>query len=194
MGGFIGTQIIWSYTYPANLIPGNEDGEKVQALTELIGYALLRALAALDHASEIKADTAFLDLPLVITYLLSWSADLPQYGIEGEAVAWRAPAVAYFKKAKFDPSKGLPGTEKLIEDAKPSDASKLPAPTEKNPWRWNQRLKEYKDLHGTPRIGGTNYDITKMSRKQRAEYAFDGKDPLADVDEKDLKAGNLDFA
>jgi hypothetical protein len=33
-----------------------------------------------------------------------------------------------------------------------------------------------------------------MSRKERAGHAFDGKNPLKDVAEKDLKEGNLDFA
>jgi hypothetical protein len=33
-----------------------------------------------------------------------------------------------------------------------------------------------------------------MSRKERASHAFDHKDPLADISDKDLKEGNLDFA
>jgi hypothetical protein len=33
-----------------------------------------------------------------------------------------------------------------------------------------------------------------MTRKERAEHAFDGKNPLADVSDKDLKEGLLDFA
>jgi hypothetical protein len=34
---------------------------------------------------------------------------------------------------------------------------------------------------------------TKMTRAERAGYAFKNKDPLADVSDKDLKEGNLDF-
>jgi hypothetical protein len=168
-----------------------DDSDKVVALSGLMGYALLRGLAALDHANEIKTDTAFLDLPLVITYFLEWSAQLPESDIEGEAVEWRPHAAAYFNKAGFEPEKGLPGTKELIEKAEPSDTSKLPAKKEKDPWGWNKRFKEYKSLHGTPKIGGTNYDITKMTREQRASYAFDEKDPLADIAIKDLKEGNL---
>lgn len=58
-------------------------------------------------------------------------------------------------------------------------------------------LKRYKKEHGTGKggsIGGTKYDITKISRKERAKHAFDNKDPLADNSEKELKEGNLDFA
>jgi hypothetical protein len=59
-------------------------------------------------------------------------------------------------------------------------------------------LKGYKKSYstGTGRtrtIGGYKYDITRMPRAERASYAFDEKDPLADVSDKDLKEGNLDF-
>lgn len=193
MGSFIGKQSGHFVMCPTHSYTGDEDGEKVQALTGLMGYALLRALAGLDHAEEMKPDTSFLDLPLVITYFLEWSSNLADYGINGEAIEWRPHAAAYFKKSKIDSSKGVPGTAKLIDKAEPSDESKLPSKTEKGPWKWNKRLKDYKSLHGSPKIGGTKYDITKMSRKERASHAFDNKDPLADVSEKDLKEGNLDF-
>lgn len=175
----------------------NEDGKKVQALAGLMGFALVRALAALDHADELKADSRFSDLPSVITSYLEWSSDHPGYGIDGEAVEWRPHAAAYFKKAKFEFSKGIAGTEKLIEEAEPSDGTELPKKTDKDPWKWAKRLKDYKSHYGVTaakKIGGTRYDITKMTRKERASHAFDGKDPLADVSEKDLKEGNLDFA
>lgn len=172
----------------------NEDGEKVQALAGIMGYALLCALAAVYHVDEMKADTEFLDLSLVITYFLEWSSDLPDYGIEGKSVEWRPHAAAYFNKAKFEASKGVAGTKELLEKAKPSDESKLPKKTEKDPWVWAKRLKDYSKCHSTPKIGGTHYDITKMSCKMRASHAFDNKDLLADVSDKDLKEGNLDFA
>jgi hypothetical protein len=45
-----------------------------------------------------------------------------------------------------------------------------------------------------PTLGGTHYNITNMPRKMRASHAFDNKDPLEDMSDKDLKEGNLDFA
>ncbi|KAF1917120.1 hypothetical protein BDU57DRAFT_548681 [Ampelomyces quisqualis] len=172
---------------------GNEDGEKVGALCDLMGTALLRALAALDHADEIKADTSFIDIPLVISSFLEWSNDLPAYGIEDENVAWRPHAAAYFTKGKFTTDKAVPGTTELVQDAEPTAQNELPKKTVKDPWKWSKRLKDYKSHHGSPGIGGSKYDITKMSRKERAAHAFDGKDPLKDIPEKDLKEGNLDF-
>lgn len=168
----------------------NEDGEKVKDLTGLMGSALLRALAALDSAEEINPESAFIDIPIVISSFLEWSSDLSDYGIEDDATAWRPHAAAYLKKGGFDLDKGVHGTAQLLEDAEPSDESKLPKKTEKDPWKWAKRLKDYKSAHG-PKIGGTKYDITKMSRKEKTSHAFDGKDPLKDVAEKDLKEGNL---
>jgi hypothetical protein len=141
----------------------------------------------------MKADSEFLDIPLVITVFLEWSSDLPEYGIEDEAVEWRPHAVAYFKKGQFEASKGVARTAKLIEEVEPTDEDRLPKKTNKDPWTWSKRLKDFKSLYGTPKIGGTHYDITKMTREKRASHAFDGKDPLQDVSVKDLREGNLDF-
>jgi hypothetical protein len=113
-------------------------------MSGLVGYALLRALAGLDHAEEIKADTEFFDIPLVITLFLEWSSDLEEYGIEDEAVEWRPHAAAYFKKGKFEASKGVARTAKLVEEAKPTEEDKLPKKTRKDPWTWSKRLKDFK--------------------------------------------------
>lgn len=47
--------------------------------------------------------------------------------------------------------------------------------------------------HDNGQIGGNQYDITKWSREERKEYSFDGKDPLADFKQEDLKKDLLDF-
>jgi hypothetical protein len=79
-----------------------------------MGSALIRALAALDHAEQLNIGTTYLDIPLVITSFLYWSSDLADYGIEGDATAWRPHAAAYFKKSRFDESKGITETAKLL--------------------------------------------------------------------------------
>ena len=177
---------------------GNENGEKTEAVIGLVGWALIRGLAALDFADHLNPETDFFDIPIVITSLLEFSKDLPDYGIEGEAVSWRPHAVSYFKKGKFMNHMGTFSTEALLESAKGGTAAELAKKGDKDPWGWRKLLGAYKKKHGTGRggasIGGTKYDITKMSRKERASYAFDKKDPLADISDKDLKEGNLDLA
>jgi hypothetical protein len=63
----------------------------------------------------------------------------------------------------------------------------------KDPWHWADKFKQYKQDRA-PVMGGQKYDITKMSRADRAVAAFDGKDPLAGVKAKNLKGDLLDFA
>ncbi|KAF9698365.1 hypothetical protein EKO04_003417 [Ascochyta lentis] len=188
---------LWLNEIDQGPLIGNENGEKTQAVIGLVGYALLRGLAALDFADELKPDTSFPDIPIVITSLLEFSSDLPEYGIENKAVNWRPHAAAYFKKGNFPTEKGISNTEKILESASGGSEDELAKKTEKDPWGWgwDKMLKAYKQSHGSGgKIGGAKYDITKMSRKQRASHAFDKKDPLAGISDKDLKEGNLDLA
>ena len=57
------------------------------------------------------------------------------------------------------------------------------------------QFKEYANDHGVRKgqIGGQEYDITKMSSKKRASYAFDKVDPLKDVPADVLKENRLDW-
>lgn len=96
---------------------GNENGEKTEAVIGLIGHALIRGLAALDFADQIKPDTDFADVPIVITSLLHFSNRLEDYGIEG-GEKWRPHAATYFKKGKFAHEKGISSTEAVLETAK----------------------------------------------------------------------------
>lgn len=40
-------------------------------------------------------------------------------------------------------------------------------------------------------MGGEAFNILKMERRERAGYAFDKKDPLAAISDKDLEEGNI---
>lgn len=63
----------------------------------------------------------------------------------------------------------------------------------KDPWHWAQKFAAYKKRQGNT-LGGEKYDITKMSRADRAAAAFSGKDPLAKIPVKFLKENLLDRA
>jgi hypothetical protein len=241
------------------------DAEEVDMIVGLIGCALLTVLAAIEQAGELKPDSRFLDLTLVISYYLEVSYDLPAYGFEGDRIAWRKHAVNYFKKGNLDPAKGLCTTKSRIEKLEKvgnygqekdetdeteeesdtgatkqiaatgsaenpvtilegEDATKenvdpqttdktSESPNDKNkkgsggvksskgkddkqegdPWKWTKTFKAYKKKHH-PKMGGQHYDITKMSRAERAKAAFDGKDPFAHIPAKDLKENLLDLA
>ncbi|CAO2651009.1 Nn.00g093060.m01.CDS01 [Neocucurbitaria sp. VM-36] len=188
-----------------------------------MGCAVLTMMSAIDQAGELKPDSKFLDLTLVIGEFLAAVEGLPDYAIEGECVYRAKDAVALFKKGKLDPEKALFGTAatlKAIEtssnygkgvsaggDKDSEDASGKESDTsgkkrkrgaksnaaENDPWQWKAKFKAYKDMQGKT-LGGEKYDITKMSSAARKEASYDGKDPLAGVSAKDLKNNLLDFA
>ncbi|EUC50517.1 hypothetical protein COCMIDRAFT_959 [Bipolaris oryzae ATCC 44560] len=228
----------------SELISG--EGDDVLMIIGLIGRALLTTLAAVEKAGELKPDSRFFDLTLVIAYYLEISYDLPAYGVEGDCVAWRKHAVNYFEKGHLDPAKGLSTTKSHIEKLKkvnnynedhdaPNSVADLPdicgdipmlkllreeddekenespetwdkksgSPNGKNSkgknakkeddvWNWVKIFKAYKKERG-PVMGGEKYDITKMTRAERAESAFDQRDPLVDFPVKDLKKNLVDF-
>ncbi|KAF1977814.1 hypothetical protein BU23DRAFT_451375, partial [Bimuria novae-zelandiae CBS 107.79] len=152
----------------------NEDGDHVCELTSMIGRALLTVLEAIQRAGELRPDSKYKDLGLVITYLLEFALDLPQYGLEGSCMAWRPEAVNYFKEAGLD-APTIKGTDN-------------------DPWGWKERMKNYAtDRHVNKKLGGQQYDITKFTRAERAAAAFTGKDPLAHLSAKDLRNNLLDI-
>lgn len=202
----------------------SEDGESVSQLLGVMGCAVVTVLAAIERAGELKPDSRFLDLALVIGYYVDFCYDLPAYGFEGEAVTWRKHAVEYFKKANLDPAKATATTKQRMEkiekgddeldEEEPTDGAEKEntspksatgkrkrgsagasedANKEDDTWGWDKSFQKYKKDHD-PKMGGNHYDITKMSRAERKEAAFDGKDPLAGVSAKDLKADLVDVA
>ncbi|KAG9185190.1 hypothetical protein G6011_07734 [Alternaria panax] len=64
---------------------------------------------------------------------------------------------------------------------------------EKDPWHWDRKFKLYKKRQGGT-LGGEKYDITKMSRADRAAASYTGKDPLAKIPVKYMKENLLDQA
>jgi hypothetical protein len=44
-----------------------------------------------------------------------------------------------------------------------------------------------------PMKGGSSFNILEWTRKERAKFAFDGKDPLSAADLKELKNGGILF-
>ncbi|KAF1997778.1 hypothetical protein P154DRAFT_440413, partial [Amniculicola lignicola CBS 123094] len=176
-----------------------DDGERTFALTGLIGSAFLTALHAIEEAGELKKDSKFLDLPLVMGYFLEYGYNLPDFSIDGDGAAWPRHAIAYYTKSKASPSQGIFSTPQRLKDLaeryedEEDEDEYINKRSKKDPWAWTARLKDYKNQHGGQKLGGKHHDITKMSKRERAAHAFDGKDPLAGVPAQVLKDGLLDW-
>jgi hypothetical protein len=154
---------VWKLRY-TDMSAVNEDGEHVRDCYGLIGCAIMSALNALDIAGELKSDSKFKDLALVISYFLAWSEDMEAYGIEEDESGdkkgewyedvdpdeaektldktggfdWRKQVVAYAKKAGVDPAKGVYDTEKLFKKYDMDKDTKKPW---QGRWRWDARVR-----------------------------------------------------
>ncbi|KAK8021630.1 hypothetical protein PG990_006768 [Apiospora arundinis] len=179
---------------------GCDDGERIKDTMECIGAMFLSALNELDRAGDLKPDSRIKDLALVMAWYLEWSKDLPDYGFDGDELDWRPQILAYARKASIDlaASSGLFGAAQLVstlDEEADDDDGVAPLAGQAKPDRWNWK-KTYAALkkQAAPHFGGRKYDITQWSRKERAKHAFNKKDPLADIPEKEIKAGNIGLA
>lgn len=77
---------------------GIDDADRVGAMVELVGGAFLSVLDLIDHAKELRPDSAYRDLSLVMSLYLKWSQDL-LVDSDGDD-DWRGKVVAYEKKAE----------------------------------------------------------------------------------------------
>ncbi|KAK9780694.1 hypothetical protein SCAR479_01880 [Seiridium cardinale] len=175
---------------------GADDGEQVKATANLIGRAFLSTLNELDLAGLLQADGPIKDLGLVIAICLYWSHDLDDYGIEEtKNFKWRKEVIAYAKKAKVDfKEAGLFRTDsdvKTLEEIY-GEVAPLSGDAKADRWGWKKAVTAHGKKYGSGgKMGGDKYNILKMSRTERAKYAFDHKDPLAEFSVKDLREGNL---
>ncbi|KAF2442733.1 hypothetical protein P171DRAFT_522459 [Karstenula rhodostoma CBS 690.94] len=192
MWAVLSTTALWLTAGQGNDYMMTDDGARTAEVSALTGAALLTGLASIEESGELKADSKFLDLGIVITSFLLWAKDHEDYGIEDEAVAWREHAVAYFDRSGLAFDKGISGTEDLLKKFRGQSSSK---PIEIiDLWGWTLKFVKYGILYATNgKIGGTNYDITKMTRKERASYAFDKTDPLKNFSAKDIQEGYLEI-
>ena len=104
-----------------------DDGPRADQLAGLTGRAFLTCLDFVERIGWLKSDSEILDLGLVMSIWLDWSASLRSYGIED--TAWRKNVVGYAKKAGIDlkragcsaagqAMRGLEGTAALKGQAK----------------------------------------------------------------------------
>lgn len=111
---------------------GIDDSSRVSAMVELVGSAFLSVLDVIDHAKELKPDSAYRDLGLVMSLYLKWSQDLPVDSDGDEN--WREKVVAYANKGGIDlKASGCLGIMDSLEEFDDVE------PLQKKPvgwWKW----------------------------------------------------------
>lgn len=163
---------------------------------------LLTMLNELDRAGQLQAGSRLKDLPLVMAWYLEWSKDLEDMGFDHGELAFRARVVAYAKKAGIDlaASSGLSGAGALVAALEAEEAEEeggaippLAGPARADRWGWKPSFAAL-ERRAAPVFGARQYDITQWPRAERARHAFNKRDPLAGIPEKEIKAGNIGFA
>ncbi|KAK8083830.1 hypothetical protein PG996_002611 [Apiospora saccharicola] len=174
-----------------------EDGERIGETIKGIGDMLLTMLNELDRAGELKADSRLKDLPLVMAWYLEWSKDLDGMGFDDDQLDWCPHVVAYAKKGGIDlATSGLFGAGDRVAALEQEEGGEIPAlegQTKADRWGWKTSFAAMKMKGGTA-FGARNYDITQWTRAKRAKHAFNKRDPLAGIPEKEIKAGNIGLA
>ncbi|KAI1258102.1 hypothetical protein MGN70_001148 [Eutypa lata] len=169
-----------------------DDGELFTATNEMIDLMFVTVLNELDQANLLKSDSRIKDLGLVMACFLQWSDIQEEFGATGDEGGVDLPKeiIAYAKKAGIDlKNVGLHGIKEKLEQHGYDAVEPLSGNAKADRWAWKKKFTAFKKDNGI--TAGEKYNILKMSRKERASYAFDKKDPLKSVSEKDLREGNI---
>ena len=99
-------------------------------------------LDELDRGGELRADSRFPNIGLVMSLFLNPSQDMEAYGIgENGEMEWRQQVVAYAKKGKISSDKGTFNFPRLmeaydaLEDTKHGKISR---------WKWAAQVRRYR--------------------------------------------------
>ena len=113
---------------------GVEDSERAGNTLQVVGIALLTALHQLDRAGELKQDSKFRDLGLVMALCLQIGASSPIDYME-----WVPKLISYAKKAGIDLAKqGVDGLEKVLEQE--AGDGPLRKSSSEDRWKWTQKV------------------------------------------------------
>ncbi|KAF1942002.1 hypothetical protein EJ02DRAFT_376613 [Clathrospora elynae] len=178
--GIEGKSVAWRKEAVKYFKKGNLDPEKGLFATQLRIEKLKKADDHDDNSQEKKAEEVGSTSGTSETAPIGTSVEAPIYIPDNEDSDKENANPQ--EERNLSPS-STRNKKRKLEEIKAS---------EQDPWQWVENFKRYKQKQGAS-LGGQKYDITKMSRADRAATAIDGKDPLADVAVKDLKDDLLDF-
>ena len=119
-----------------------DDGERAGQLIGLIGCAFVTMLEIVLKAKELKADSRFRDLGLVISLFLNWADGQEDYGTPDEEMEWRALLVLYVNNAGIDIEatgcNGIGKVFKRLEDE--NEDAELPSTSKADPYEWAKKV------------------------------------------------------
>ncbi|KAK8140164.1 hypothetical protein PG984_000230 [Apiospora sp. TS-2023a] len=199
MWAVVAAIVHWLTTEELGPWMGCDDGERIGERIKGIGDMLLTMLNELDRAGELKAESRLKDLPLVMAWYLEWSKDLDGMGFDDDQLDWCPQVVAYAKKGGIDlATSGLFGAGDRVAALEAEEGGggipALEGQAKVDRWGWKNSFAAMKRKRVPASFGARDFDITQWTRAERAKHAFNKRDPLAGIPEKEIKAGNIGFA
>ncbi|KAF1811723.1 hypothetical protein P152DRAFT_474446 [Eremomyces bilateralis CBS 781.70] len=154
-----------------------EDGECMAQTLALVGQALLTGLNVLERADLLKPDSKIKNIGLVVGLFLSLAA-MHTDAMDDEE--WPSQAIAYCKSHNVE-IKGLYDSDELVAQADEGlDLEDFEDPPGPDRFNFKRMFKDLSDRYGP--LGGSKYDIVKMSKKERIAASYDKEDPLDKAD------------
>ncbi|KAF2670535.1 hypothetical protein BT63DRAFT_240737 [Microthyrium microscopicum] len=181
---------IWSCIEAAQLhlnIHGTEiwytsdDGDRVAKSAIMLASALLAALGVLKQEDLLKPASPIPNISLVVAMFFRWITDFENIDEDEPAIAM---IIALMKEQGLEIA-GLHDVEfmsKFDEEIDDDEMERVKSNKKaRDPFGFLDKYKLYVEGYGTPKIGGSKFDLTKLSKAERKEAHFDKKDPFADA-------------
>ncbi|KAG9660995.1 hypothetical protein KCU64_g2844, partial [Aureobasidium melanogenum] len=184
-----------------------DDGERSWLTYSLLGFMFLAGLNRIDQEGELKPDSKYKDLSLVMSLWARVADDLggdtddPFDDVKGGgdsslgdyagfSLLWFRYLLALAEEAGI-PIKGVTDIDDKVDEWSSQIEGEVKLPPKKaDRFGWKTKFSQYTKSYGIGgKIGGEQFKITKWTRQERAKYAFDNKDPLTDEQIKALKDG-----
>ena len=107
----------------------------------MIGCAILTMLHELDRAGDLKPDSKFQDLGLVMCMALEWTDGQEDYGTDEGDLNWRNTIVAYAEKGGIDlQSMPIWNAQVLVEDVDDHQANDVSGQSKADRWDWRKKV------------------------------------------------------
>ncbi|KAF5565734.1 hypothetical protein FPHYL_4135 [Fusarium phyllophilum] len=153
-----------------------DDGARVQVTCEVVGDLILATIEALKKQDVFKPDSEIRNLGLVLFMFIRWGREQSDYGVEEENWSWIYKIIDLAEEAGIKLT-APHNFEKDLEDIKDHRDEWAQRMGKWNNVKWNYRLRDFKDDKGSTKLGGHEFDITRMSKAQRQQHSLsDGGD------------------
>jgi hypothetical protein len=147
---------------------------------------ILTAIDELEKAGYMTPDSEIKSIPFIASSFLNFAEDVDDYADEDRQTKVHIKAgrlISYLKQHKItlNDDTGIKGTEKRVKkfDIPKCAYNKFP---KTNRWGMAAETTRYAKRYSCltkSRIGGDNFDITKLPKSERLRYSYGpkGKDP-----------------